>query len=57
MDEVKMVFAVIVIGLGATAFMDVFAWVQSRFFRIQGLNCDGQRGRRFLWCFQPTDIH
>jgi len=38
MDEVEIMFAVVSIGLGATAFMDVFAWVQNQLFKIPGLN-------------------
>lgn len=38
MDEVDIAVAVVVIGLGATAFMDVFAWVQNRLFKSPGLN-------------------
>ena len=38
MDEVEIVFAVVSIGISATAFMDVFTWVQNRLFKIPGLN-------------------
>lgn len=38
MDEMDLAFAVVAIGLGATAFMDVFAWAQSRLLKNPGLN-------------------
>lgn len=38
MDELDIAFAVVAIGLGATAFMDVFAWTQNRIFKSSGLN-------------------
>lgn len=38
MNEIDVILTTIVIGLGATAFMDAFAWLQNRFLRISGLN-------------------
>lgn len=38
MSEIDVILATTVIGLGATAFMDVFAWLQNRFLHIPGLN-------------------
>lgn len=38
MSEIEIVFASVAIGISATAFMDVFAWIQRRFFKISGLD-------------------
>lgn len=38
MNALDIISASIVIGVGATAFMDVFAWFQKRFFEIPSLN-------------------
>ncbi len=38
MGEVEQAVSVLVIGFGATAFMDVFIWIQHRLFNVPGLN-------------------
>lgn len=38
MNDVELVFLAVVIGIGATVFMDIFAWIQNRLLNIPGLN-------------------